>query len=150
MEEEKEKKTKQGFFQKVWSAITKIENYPSLAAEGLGKAFSYICKIVAIFAVILCLGMLYQSHQIMQEGIRYLQNEFPEFTYKEGTLEVLAEKRLTIAEEDSYVGRTIIDTKVEDDQTINQYINELNKAGRRNDCSKKQSNIEKWGGCRNH
>ncbi len=128
MEEEK-KKTKNGFFQKVWNSIMKLEKYPDLAAEGLGKAFSYLCKIVAIFAIILCLGMLYQSHQIMQEGIHYLQNEFPDFSYKEGTLDVFAEKRLTIAEEDSYVGRTIIDTKVEDEQTINQYISELNKAG---------------------
>lgn len=127
--EEEEKKTKKGFFQKIWDSITKLEKYPDLAAEGLGKAFSYLCKIVAIFAIILCLGMLYQSYQIMQEGIRYLQNEFPDFAYKEGTLDVLAEKRLTIAEEDSYVGRTIIDTKTEDEQTINQYINELNKAG---------------------
>ena len=39
---------KQGFFKKVWYSITKIERYPEMAAQGLGKAFSYICKVVAI------------------------------------------------------------------------------------------------------
>ncbi len=129
MSEEKEKKTKVSFFQKVWNSITKIEKYPDMAAEGIGKAFTYLCKIVAILVVILCLGMIYQTHQILQEGIQYLQNEFPEFSYKDGVLGVEAEKRITISEDDSYVGRTIIDTKVEQEETINQYINEVNKAG---------------------
>lgn len=129
MSEEKEEKTKIGFFQKVWNSITKIEKYPDMAAEGLGKAFTYICKIVAILAIILCLGMVYQTHQILQEGIQYLQNEFPEFSYKDGILEVSSEERLTISEDDSYIGRTIIDTKTEEEQVINQYINEVNKAG---------------------
>lgn len=118
-----------GFFQKVWNAITKIEKYPDMAAEGLGKAFSYISKVVAILVIIICLGTIYQTHKILQEGVQYLQNEFPEFSYKEGKLNVLAEKRLTISEDDSYVGRTIIDTKTEDEQVINQYIDEVTKAG---------------------
>lgn len=117
------------FFHKVWNSITKIEKYPDMAAEGLGKAFSYMCKVVAILAIILCLGTMYQTHKILQEGIQYLQNEFPDFSYKDGILDVVAEKRLTISEDDSYVGRTIIDTKVEDEQVINQYINEVTKAG---------------------
>ncbi len=129
MNDEKEEKNKIGFFQKVWNSITKIEKYPDMAAEGLGKAFTYMCKIVAILAIVLCLGMVYQTHQILQEGIQYLQNEFPDFSYKEGILDVVTEKRLTISEDDSYVGRTIIDTKTEEEQVINQYINEVNKAG---------------------
>lgn len=129
MSEEKEEKNKTGFFQKVWNSITKIEKYPDMAAEGLGKAFVYISKIVAILAIVLCLGIMYQAHQIMQEGVLYLQNEFPEFSYKDGILDVKTENRLTISEDDSYVGRTIIDTKTEDEQVINQYINEITKAG---------------------
>lgn len=128
MKKEKKKETRLGFFQKVWNAITKIEKYPDMAAEGLSKAFTYLCKMVAILAIVLCLGMIYQSHKILQEGIAYLQNEFPEFSYQDGTLDVQTEKRFTISEDDSYVGRTIIDTKTEEEQTINQYMNELNKA----------------------
>lgn len=132
MSEEKQETNntlKQGFFQKVWNSITKIEKYPDMAAEGLGRAFTYICKIVAILAIVLCLGTLYQTHQMLQEGMRYLKEEFPEFTYKEGVLDVSSDERLTISEEDSYVGRTIIDTKTEEEQVINQYIHEIEKSG---------------------
>ncbi len=132
MSEEKQETNntlKQGFFQKVWNSITKIEKYPDMAAEGLGRAFTYICKIVAILAIVLCLGTLYQTHQMLQEGMRYLKEEFPEFTYKEGVLDVSSDERLTISEEDSYVGRTIIDTKTEEEQVINQYIREIEKSG---------------------
>ena len=132
MSEEKQEKNntlKQGFFQKVWNSITKIEKYPDMAAEGLGRAFTYICRIVAILAIVLCLGTIYQTHQMLQEGMRYLKEEFPEFTYKEGVLDVSSDERLTISEEDSYVGRTIIDTKTEEEQVINQYINEIEKSG---------------------
>ena len=132
MSEEKQEKNntlKQGFFQKVWNSITKIEKYPDMAAEGLGRAFTYICRIVAILAIVLCLGTIYQTHQMLQEGMRYLKEEFPEFTYKEGRLDVSSDERLTISEEDSYVGRTIIDTKTEEEQVINQYINEIEKSG---------------------
>ncbi len=129
MSEEKEEKVKTNFFHKLWNSITKIEKYPDMAAEGMGRAFIYISKIIAILAVILCLGLVFQTYEILQEGIAYLQNEFPDFSYKEGKLEVFTENRITISEENSYIGRTIIDTKTEDTQIINQYINEVTKAG---------------------
>lgn len=132
MSEEKqeiEKTLKQGFFKKVWNSITKIEKYPDMASEGLGRAFTYICRIVAILAVILCLGTLYQTHQMLQEGMQYLKNEFPEFSYQEGILDVASEGKMTISEDDSYVGRTIIDTKTQEEQVINQYISEIQDSG---------------------
>ena len=124
-----EKVKKEGFFKKVWNSITKIEKYPEMAAQGLGKAFSYICKVVAILAIVLCLGTMYQAYQIMQEGVQYLQNEFPEFSYKDGVLTVQSDEVITISAENSYVGEVIIDTKTEDEQTINQYITKIEDYG---------------------
>lgn len=124
-----EKVKKQGFFKKVWYSITKIERYPELAAQGVGKAFSYISKVVAILAIILSLGSIYQSYQILQEGVAYLQNEFPEFSYSDGILSIDSENPITISAEDSYVGEAIIDTKTQDEQTINQYISEIEQNG---------------------
>ena len=126
---ENEKVKKQGFFKKVWYSITKIERYPELAAQGVGKAFSYISKVVAILAIILSLGSMYQAYQILQEGVAYLQNEFPEFSYSDGILSVDSEDPITISAEDSYVGKAIIDTKTEDQQTVNQYISEIEQSG---------------------
>lgn len=128
-DEQTEKLKREGFLKKVWNSITKIEKYPEMAAQGIGKAFSYICKVVAILAIILCLGTMYQAYQIMQEGVNYLQNEFPEFSYKDGILTIQFEEPITISAENSYVGEVIIDTKTEDEQTINQYISQIEDYG---------------------
>lgn len=130
-EENKEKSNilKVNFFKKVWYSITKIEKYPEMAAEGLGKAISYSMKIIAILAVVLCLGIVYKTYNLMQDGINYLQNEFPEFSYKENKLDINSEGEMVISPEDSIVGKAIIDTKTEDEQKINKYINDINEEG---------------------
>lgn len=128
-DEQTEKVRKEGFFKKAWNSIIKIEKYPEMAAQGIGKAFSYICKVIAILAIVVCLGMMYQAYQMVQEGVQYLQNEFPEFSYKDGILTIQSEKPITISSENSYVGEVIIDTKTEDEKTINQYVAQVEDYG---------------------
>lgn len=133
IEEKKEKDdnniSKINFFKKLWYSITKIERYPEMAAQGLGKAVSYIIKIMVILAIILCLGMIYEMYNLIQDGISYIQNEFPEFSYKDSQLNVTSDDVMIISEENSIVGKTIIDTKTEDEQKINQYINDITQSG---------------------
>lgn len=135
MKEEKENKQeevtelKMGFFKKVWYSITKIEKYPDMAAQGFGRAINYLLKIVAILAIILCLGMVYQTYNLIGEGVNYLKNEFPEFSYIEGKLDIESEDIMKISEQNSITGYTIIDTKTEDEQEINKYINEIQEVG---------------------
>ena len=124
-----EKILKAGFFKKVWYSITKIEKYPNMSAQGFGKAVSYLAKIVAILAIIVSLGMVYQTYNMLKEGVEYLENGFPEFSYKDGILDVYSEGAITISSEDSYVGETIIDTKTEDETIINEYVNKVTNAG---------------------
>lgn len=125
---EKENK-KTGFLKKMWYAITKIEKYPDMATEGAGKALGYLAKIVAIIAIVLSLGMIYQTHNVLRKGVNYLQDEFPEFSYQDGKLTVESENEIVISEEDSIAGKTIIDTKTEDEQQINQYMNSIIQSG---------------------
>ena len=47
-----------GFFKKIWYSVTKIEKYPAMAAEGVGRAISYCCKIMAIIAIVIGAGMV--------------------------------------------------------------------------------------------
>ena len=126
---EKTRGKSMGFFTKMWNSITKIEKYPDMAAQGLGKAIIYISKVVAILAIIICLGVMYQTYQMLQEGTKYLENEFPDFYYKDGVIDIQSETPITISEDDSIIGQTIIDTKTEDEQTINKYIKELEQTG---------------------
>lgn len=118
---------KQGFFKKLWYSIIKIEKYPDMAAQGLGKAMGYLAKVVAIMAIVLCIGMLYQTHNLIQQGADYLQNEFPEFSYKDGILNVESEMPIEITE-NPVVGDIIIDTNTEEQETINQYLNKIGEA----------------------
>lgn len=124
-----EKNLKMGFFKKLWNSITKIETYPEMAAQGLRQAIGYLAKIVLILAIVLCAGILYQTHNLLQEGVQYLKNEFPEFSYQNGTLNVEAEQEIVISEEDSIAGKIIVDTKTEEETTINQYINSITEVG---------------------
>lgn len=128
-ESKKIKKEKVGFFKKVYYSVTKIEKYPEMSAQGMGKAIGYISLLVGILAIIICIGITYKTHQMIQEGIVYLEKEFPEFSYNEGILNIEKDEPIKISEKDSVAGYTVIDTKVESEQEINQYINEIESVG---------------------
>ena len=72
---------------------------------------------------------MFQTYKILNDGINYLQNEFPDFTYQDEKLDVNTEQKMVISGENSYVGKTIIDTKTDDEVLINQYINDISKEG---------------------
>ena len=124
-----EKELKIGFFKKVWYSITKIEKYPNMATQGVKESMFYLAKIVIILSIIISLGIIYQTSSLIKEGVNYLQNEFPEFSYKDGILNVESENEIVISEDNSVVGKTIINTKVEDEQTINKYIQDITDSG---------------------
>lgn len=129
MENEENKINRIGFFKKTWNSIIKIEKYPDMAAEGLSSAITYLFKIVAILALVLCLGTIYQIHEVVKDGVTYLQNEFPDFSYNDGTLDVKTEDVITIDGENSLAGKVIIDTKTDSDEQINKYMNEITDYG---------------------
>ena len=129
MENEENKINRIGFFKKTWNSIIKIEKYPDMAAEGLSSAITYLFKIVAILALVLCLGTIYQIHEVVKDGVTYLQNEFPDFSYNDGTLDVKTEDVITIDGENSLAGKVIIDTKTDRDEQINKYMNEITDYG---------------------
>lgn len=117
-----------GFFRKVYNSIVKIEKYPDMAAQGFPKAISYITKLVVILSIVLCLGMVYQTHGLIQEGVNYLQNDFPDFSYKDGILTVNSEEPIII-EDSPVMGMVIIDTITEDENKVNEYIKSIEQAG---------------------
>lgn len=123
------KQSKIGFFKKVWYSITKIEKYPDMAAQGLSKAVSYFLKITATLAIIISLGTIYQINNIVQDGAKYLKDEFPEITYNEGMLTVNSENEITIPKENSIFGTVIINTNELEETQVNQYTNTITQEG---------------------
>ena len=125
-EENKELKG-MGFFKKVKYSIFNIEKYPEMATEGIGKALSYIAKLVVALAMVLSIWTLYQTYQMINEGTNYLENQFPDFSYSDGTLTVNSEEAIVI--ENEQFGKIIVDTKTDSEETINQYLNQINEYG---------------------
>lgn len=115
-----------GFFKKIWYSITKIEKYPEMAVEGVGRAISYMIKLVAILALVLCAWMTYKTYDVVNTGIDYLYNEFPNFTYKEGNLQVESTEQPIIIENEQ-VGKIIVDTNTDSEEKINEYTNSINE-----------------------
>ena len=116
-----------GFFKKVKYSIVNIEKYPEMAAEGIGKAVSYIAKLVAILAIVLSVWTLYQTYQMVRQGADYLENNFPDFSYSDGTLTVNTDEVMKFDNEQ--FGKIIVDTNTDSEETINQYLNEINEYG---------------------
>ena len=116
-----------GFFKKVKYSIFNIEKYPEMATEGIGNTLSYIAKLVMILAVVLSLWTLYQTYQMINEGTSYLENEFPDFSYSDGTLIVDSEEAIII--ENEQFGKIVVDTNTDSEETINQYLNQINEYG---------------------
>lgn len=125
-EENKELKG-MGFFKKVKYSIFNIEKYTEMATEGIGNTLSYIAKLVMILAIVLSVWTLYQTYQMINEGTSYLENEFPNFSYSDGTLTVNSEEVITI--ENEQFGKIIVDTNTDSEETINQYLNQINEYG---------------------
>ena len=114
-----------GFFKKLWYSITKIEKYPEMAADGFGKAISYVIKLVIILSIVLCIWLVIEAYGVLKDGLNYLQNEFPEFSYKDGILTVESDEPIIIDGENSPVGKVIVDTKTDSQEQINQYENSI-------------------------
>ena len=116
-----------GFFKKVKYSIFNIEKYPEMATEGIGKALTYIAKWIVVLAIVLSVWTLYQTYQMIQEGTSYLENEFPDFSYSDGTLTVNSQEPIAI--ENEQFGKIIVDTNADSEETINQYLNQINEYG---------------------
>lgn len=128
--EKEEKQKKMGFFKRAWYSITKIEKYPDMAADGFKKAITYLIGIIVILSVIVSLGTIYQINNVIQQGINYLKNDFPEISYNDGTLTVESENEITISKENSIYGTIIINTNDIEEAQINQYTNTITQEGK--------------------
>lgn len=112
------------FFKKVWYSVLKFEKYPEMAAEGFPRALKYLCQMMLAFSLVIAIAITIQLYQTVQKGVNYLEKDFPDFSYKDGILKVENEKDIVL-ENVERLGKIIIDTNTESEETINQYINSI-------------------------
>ena len=114
---------KKGFFKKVWYSIDKIEKYSELSAEGFGKAIKYLSILIVILSIISSIITVYKTNLEIKDIAQYINEDLPELTYNDGTLQVDSEE--VIIDDNSNYGKVIIDTKTDSEEQINQYINQV-------------------------
>ena len=119
----KEQELKKGFFKKVWYAIDKIEKYSELSAEGFGRAIKYLILLIMILGLVSSLATVYKTSLEVKKIAQYINEKTPELTYSNKILTIDSET--PIIDENENFGKVIIDTNTDSEQTINQYINEV-------------------------
>jgi len=119
--EGKEKVVKIGFFKKVWYSITKFEQYPTMAMEGLKRAIKYLVMLTAIVTIFITLGSLIQMKMMVEDLAEYVQNNIPEFSYTNGNLAMEIDETMII-EDIQYIDidRIAINTLIETDEQKQQ------------------------------
>ena len=67
--------------------------------------------------------VVYRTRNQINDVAEYIKNEAPEFVYNDSGLSIEANEQPIITENED-IGKIIIDTNTEDEQTINKYIND--------------------------
>lgn len=109
------------FFKKVWYSITKFEQYPAMATEGLKRAIKYLIMLTAIVTVFVMIGSILQMKTLVGELAKYVQDNIPEFSYSNGNISMESQEAIII-ENVEYTGidKIVINTLTENDEQKEQ------------------------------
>ena len=80
-----EENRKMGFFTKLKTSITKLEEYDRFLGQKFSEALGYFTILILIISAILSLVYTYEYSKQLEKGINYIRNELPEFSYKDAT-----------------------------------------------------------------
>lgn len=84
------------FFKKIWYSITKFEQYPVMAAEGIKTATRYLLILITLVTMVAMGGSLLQTNKLMKDLAQYIQENIPEFSYNDGKLDMNTEEPIVI------------------------------------------------------
>lgn len=116
-----EKVVKISFFKKVWYSITKFEQYPTMAMEGLKRAIKYLIILTAIASVFMMLCSLHGIKSSILEVANYIQENIPDFTYSNGIVSLDMQETITIEDVDNTgIDKITINTLIETDEEKDQ------------------------------
>ena len=120
-----EKVGKISFFKKVWYSITKFEQYPNMAMEGLKRAIKYLAILVAIMSVFMIICTVYELRLTVLDVSNYIKENIPEFTYSNGIVSLETQETITIENADiTGIDKIIINTLIENDDEKEQFKKE--------------------------
>lgn len=110
----KEETTKKNFFKKLWYSITKFEQYPIMAAEGIKRAIIYLIILTAILSVFIMIDSILEMKTMVNDLAIYVKDNFPEFSYVDGKLSMETENPLVIENfEQTGIDKIVVNTLTE-------------------------------------
>ena len=115
--EEKEEVVNINFFKKVWYSISKFEQYPAMATEGLWRAIKYLITLTIIVTIFLMIGSLLKIKTLIGDFAQYVNDNIPEFLYSDGKLNIEGEESIIIEDiEGVGIDKIVINTLVETEE----------------------------------
>ncbi len=134
MEENKntdKKKKGINFFKKVWYSTTKFDKYIEMADEGVKRSTKYLVKIIILLALIISIIGIYDTNLKLDEGLRYITHDLPDFKYSEDKLNVDVDEVIRGQDTIFDLGNIIVDTVTEEQNKIEEYKKEIAKSEKR-------------------
>lgn len=110
------KKEKMSFFSKLKNSITRPEAYSHFLKESGGRAVLYLLFLCLIFGGIGTIKTIYEFNKVVSEVEALLKEKVPNFTLKNGELNVEGEMPIILNERGPSV--VIIDTSDKADESI--------------------------------
>ena len=120
----KQKKQRIPNFKKIGYSITKFEKYPDMAAEGVGRAFSYLAFLGLLVAIVLSICVTFQIRDIIKQSAEYFDKNVTAVRYKDGELqaEIVGENKIV-----TDMGTLIVDTSISSEEA-NEYKKEISSS----------------------
>lgn len=112
-----------GFFARIKKSIFKFDEYEKFLEEPLGKAFKYFFKLMLVFSLLVTVALTYKLGIAVNKVIYAFESEFPNFTIKDGVLDIEEKDKIEYYLED-YNLKFVMDETVEN-YTENDYENSV-------------------------
>ena len=94
---EENKKTKNiSFPKKVWYSVSKFEQYPTMATEGIGKAIQYLMIMIAIVTIFAMVGSVIKVKKLVLDLSEYIEQNIPDFSFAEGKVSMNIDEPIVI------------------------------------------------------
>ena len=113
-----EETKKIGFFKRVKMAVFDLEKYNVFLNEKTFTAFKYLLKFLILLVMIFSIATTIELNQKVDTAFKYFANEFPEFEYKDGALNV---SKYVEAYDKKYDTKLIADTGEVTEEQLTEY-----------------------------
>lgn len=122
-----QKETKIGFFKRLKKAIFELEDYGYFLGERLTVAFKYFFLLLLLVSIVFSVAVTYKCFDALNKAYSYINNELPEFEYKDGALNM---EKIVDAYDHDYGFTLLIDTNNNlSENKLKEYKNKVYSQG---------------------